>query len=398
MHAKKILIINKFLYPRGGDCIYTLNLGELLKQNGHEVMYFSMLYPENLSFEESNYFVDEVSFASPGINNKAKAALRIFGSGVKERFNAVLDNFRPDVVHLNNIHSYISPIVAKLAHKRGIKVVWTLHDYKLICPSYSCLRDGKPCEICYKNKLHVVTNKCFKGSTVASTLAYLEAICWNRSKLTKWVDTFICPSNFMASKMMSAGFPENKIVVLNNFIDKQKVELICATKQEPEEKSYCYVGRLSPEKGIQSLLEVASDLPYKLYVAGTGPLEDELKRKYASKQIVFLGFQTSLEIVALMKKVHFSVIPSAWYENNPLSVIESLCCGTKVLGASIGGIPELIKEGDGQLFEAFDNAMMKGQIENMFNDTYNREEVSNRSIKKFSEERYYADLLTVYEN
>ena len=139
----RILLSNKFYYRRGGDCIYMLNLEQLLKAHGHEVAVFAMDYAENLDTPWKGYF--------PQAMGKLMALTRPFGSReVRAKFNRLLDDFKPDVVHLNNIHTQLSPVMAELAHARGIRVVWTLHDYKLLCPRYDCLKDGKDiCELCF---------------------------------------------------------------------------------------------------------------------------------------------------------------------------------------------------------------------------------------------------------
>ena len=178
----KILLANKFYYRRGGDCIYTLNLELLLREYGHEVAIFSMDYPDNLETPWRKYFPSEVKF-KPGLG-MLEAFLRPLGTNeVKRKFCALLDEFKPDVVHLNNIHTQLSPIIAELAHERGIKVVWTLHDLKLLCPRYDCLRNGKiACEECFMDKRKVLEYKCMKNSIVASFLAYKEAVSWNRER------------------------------------------------------------------------------------------------------------------------------------------------------------------------------------------------------------------------
>ena len=139
----RILLSNKFYYRRGGDCIYMLNLEQLLKTNGHDVAVFAMDYPENLDTPWKTYFPQEMG--------KLMALTRPFGSSeVRKKFNRLLDDFKPDVVHLNNIHTQLSPVMAELAYRRGVRVVWTLHDYKLLCPRYDCLRDGREvCELCF---------------------------------------------------------------------------------------------------------------------------------------------------------------------------------------------------------------------------------------------------------
>ena len=168
----KILLANKFYYRRGGDCVHTLNLEQLLKAHGHEVAVFAMDYPENLETQWSKYFPSEVKFKLG--TGMIEALMRPFGTReVQRKFNALLDDFHPDVVHLNNIHSQLSPVIAEMAHERGIKVVWTLHDYKLLCPRYDCLRNGETvCESCFADKHKVLEYKCMKNSKVASFLSY----------------------------------------------------------------------------------------------------------------------------------------------------------------------------------------------------------------------------------
>lgn len=213
----KILLANKFYYRRGGDCIYMLNLEKLLKAHGHEVAVFAMDYPENLDTPWKKYFPKNMS--------KLMAFTRPFGSHeVKSTFKKLLDDFKPDVVHLNNVHTQLSPVMAELAHQRGIKVVWTLHDYKLLCPRYDCLKNGNTiCETCFNDdKKACLDNKCMKGSKLASFIGFKEAIVWNRERLEASTDVFICPSQFMADKMVQGGFSKSKMQTLCNFIDVEK--------------------------------------------------------------------------------------------------------------------------------------------------------------------------------
>lgn len=387
----KILVVNKFLYPRGGDCVYTLNLARVLRDKGHEVRFYAMDYPQNLPDEDCVFFADEVSFGSKTFGGRYKAMMRLLkGSGVRKGYERLLDDFRPDVVHLNNIHSYLSPLVAKIAHERGIKVLWTMHDYKLICPSYSCLCKGEVCEACLEKPTQVLAQRCFKNSSFASLLAWVESVCWSRHKLAEWTDRFICPSHFLAGKMRVGGFPDNKLTVMHNFIAGNHYQHIQREVSVEREKAYAYIGRLSEEKGVKGLLEVASRLPYKLYVAGTGPLEESLKEQYASENICFLGHLSEEETIRLMKKVYFSVVPSIWYENNPFSIIESLCCGTPVLGRRMGGIPELIEEVEGcRMFET--DVELPEAIRCMFDKPVDRDKLTRDSLERFSSERYYEE-------
>ena len=361
----QILLANKFYYPRGGDCVCTINLEELLKQKGHEVAVFSMQHPENLETPWSKYFPSEVKFA-PGLGI-IEALRRPFGTReVRTKFTRLLDEFQPDILHLNNIHTQLSPVIAEIAHRRGVKVVWTLHDYKLLCPRYDCLRNGlQVCEECFSDKRKVRKHKCMKNSALASFLAYKEAMKWTRMRLEAVTDAFICPSRFMADKMVQGNFDKQKINTLCNFID----------------------------------IEAAKRLPYPLKIIGGGSLEETLRAAAAGSDIELLGYKHWPEIKEIVGKARFCVVPSEWYENNPLSVIESQCLGTPVLGSRIGGIPELIDEGKtGMLFESGNAKELKARIGQMFATPFEYRQIALDAQKRYSAERYYTELLKIYNN
>ena len=395
--AKRVLLVNKFYYPRGGDCIVVINTEALLRENGFEAEVFAMEYPQNMKARYQAMFASEVNFGG-GVRNQLQAMSRTLGKdNVKSRFEAVLDEFQPDVVHLHNIHSYLSPVVGQLAHQRGIRVVWTLHDYKLLCPRYDCLLSGKPCERCHQgSKLNVVTHKCMKNSLPASIVAWLEALKWNRSTLEKFTDVFVCPSQFIADKMRAGGFNPSKIKVLNNFLDTVKLQRYQDMDKgtEPRQDYYCYVGRLAPEKGVESLLAAASRLPYRLKIAGGGPLETELRDKYGNNTNTdFLGSLDADEVAQLLAGAQFSVMPSQCYDNNPLSVVESLCAGTPVAGAHIGGIPELIDSINGITFAPFDTKALSEAISAAMSREWDHSAIANKALQRFSPTTHLHTLL-----
>jgi len=390
----KILLANKFYYRRGGDCIYMLNLEQMFKQHNHDVAVFAMDYPENINSPWKEYFPSEVSF-HPGLGI-LETLKRPFGSAeVRKKFTQLLDDFQPDVVHLSNIHTQLSPVIAELAHNRGIKIIWTLHDYKLLCPRYDCLRNGKfICEKCFTNKKNVLKYRCMKNSLLASIIAYKEAKTWYRERIEKITDVFVCPSQFMADKMLQGGYNKAKIHRLCNFIDVTK----CTRDSYEKSNYYCYVGRLSNEKGVKTLIEAANELSYKLVIIGDGPLIAELKST-AGKNIEFVGFKQWDEIKDLVGKARFTVVPSEWYENNPLSVIEAKCLGTPVLGARIGGIPELINEGsDGMTFASCDANDLRQKIQEMMGTSFNYENIAKESQEKYNDSSYYNNLLAIYKD
>lgn len=388
----RILVANKFYYPRGGDCIYTMGLVDLLQSQGHDVAVFAMQHPENYQTEWNAYFPSEINF-SLGLG-LGKAALRPFGTGeVKRKFNALLDEFHPDIVHLNNIHTQLSPVIAELAHQRGIKVIWTLHDYKLLCPRYDCLRNGKTvCEDCFIDKINVLKNKCIKNSLFASYIAYKEAMCWTRERLEACTDAFICPSQFMASEMEKGGFDKRKLYTICNFLDVNK----CQRESYEKENWYCFVGRLSHEKGVKTLIEAANQLPYKLIVIGDGPLRNELEL-LSKSNIEFVGQKQWDDLKGFVGKARFSVIPSEWNEVFGLVIIESQCLGTPVLGAKMGGIPDLIGERqEGMLFKSGDADDLKNKIEAMFNGSFDYKALAEKAQAKFNAGKYYKQLIQIY--
>ncbi len=254
-----------------------------------------------------------------------------------------------------------------------------------------------------------------KGSKLASFIGYREAVKWNREVLEKCTDVFVCPSQFMADKMVQGGFSKNKMRTICNFIDVEKCK---GSNTENTEFSpvragsfsntnftnhtnlanakgeyYCFIGRLSHEKGARTLIEAANKLAsYKLVVIGGGPLMDELKA-VAHENVEFVGFKQWEDIKQLVGKARFSVIPSEWYENNPLSVIEAQCLGTPVLGANIGGIPELTE----YTFESGNVEDLEAQIEKMWNSTFDYNKLASESMARYDAESYYRQIMEVYK-
>jgi glycosyltransferase involved in cell wall biosynthesis len=395
----RILLSNKFYYPRGGPEIYMIELEKLFKEHGHDVGIFAMQHPLNLETEYSVFFPSEVDMNQKELKNLISVAIRPFGSAeVKEKFTKLLKYFKPEIVILNNIHSQLSPVLAVLAHRNKIPVLWTVHDHKLLCPRYDCMRDGKTCELCFNDNFNVVRFRCMKNSMPASLLAFFEARVWNTKVLSESTDLFICPSSFLQKNMIKGGFKTEKLKVISNFVSDKKL----SDSYSEKENFYCYLGRLSKEKGVETLLRAAAELPdHELRVIGTGPLEQELKAKYNKPNIKFLGFRTWEEFKTILERSQCMVIPSECYENNPLSIIESLCTGTPVIGARIGGISELIDSGvNGFTFEPGNVADLKYQINNLFQSysNFDYSEIGKTARSKFSGSVYYREIIEVCDH
>lgn len=393
----KILLANKYFYPRGGDCVHTIGLKRLLEENGHKVAVFSMQHSKNLKTPYDNFWPSNVEYGEFSTKNILKNISRpIYSHEVKQKWTTLLKEFNPDVVHLHNIHTQLSPLIAKLAYNQGIPVYWTLHDYKLICPAYTFFRNGEICEKCISNKLNVIKHKCIKNNLFASLLGYMEAITWSIKPLEQYTTKFICPSVFLKNKMHFAGFDQNKLVHLYNFIDAERILPL-----KDRDNYIVYIGRLSYEKGIETLLEIVkTNASYRIKIIGDGPMRKDLQTKYNSQHIEFLGHQDWEYIKTTLRKARFMVIPSEWYENNPLTIIEALTMGTPVLGSNIGGIPELIKPNvNGLLFKAGDKMDLRIRLEEMINfGDWDYNQISLSAIDKYSRQEYYQQLLSIYAN
>ena len=218
---------------------------------------------------------------------------------------------------------------------------------------------------------------------------------WSRARLEECTDVFICPSRFMAGKMVQGGFDTQKLQVLCNFIDVEKCRKDSYSEREDY---YCFIGRISHEKGVGTLVEAANCLPYQLKIIGGGPLEEEMKR-LAKPNVEFVGFKQWDEIKELVGHARFSVIPSECYENNPLSVIEAECLGTPVLGARIGGIPELIDEGiNGMTFTCGDASDLQEKIKRMYATSFDYDSVAGKAQEVYDAAGYYQRIRKVYQS
>ena len=390
----KILLANKFYYRRGGDCIYTMNLEKMLKEKGHEVAVYAMQYPENEKSEWSGYW--------PTNMTKLDAFTRPFGARqVVKGFSRLMDDFKPEVVHLNNIHTQLSPVIAKIAHEKGARVVWTLHDTKLVCPCYTCTRAGKWCTECFTDKKAVIRHRCMPGGLPGAVIGYLEAQKWNKEVLQEYVDLFLPPSKFMMDTCVEGGYKPEKFRVLCNFIDVTKVKGLKGEEVKGlKEDYYVYLGRVNEVKGVRTLCKAVEQLDNKLIVIGGGELLPELQKTYVDcKQIEFKGQMQWEEFMPILRGARFMVLPAEWSENNPLTVIESQSLGTPVLGARIGGIPELIEEGvSGMTFTSGDVEDLKDKIKKMFNHEFDYDAIAKNAIERYSSEAYYEKLMKYYKS
>lgn len=263
----------------------------------------------------------------------------------------VLDRERPDVVHLHNIYHQLSPSILKPIVARGIPVVMTLHDYKLICPTYQLLDDGKICEACLPRKFReAAKRRCNNGSLAGSALSALELTIHTATGAYGGIDVFICPSHFMQTKMTQGRVYPDRLVHLPNFCDLDQID----AAQEPG-RGVLYAGRLAPEKGVDTLIAAAAHLPIDVTVtiAGDGPSREDLEKQAAelgvTDRVRFLGRVPGEEVQRLMRASAVVAVPSRWHENQPMTILEAFGCGRPVVATNLGGLPELVGEETGRL-------------------------------------------------
>lgn len=351
---KTLLSVNNYHYRRGGaDAVY-FDHAALFGEAGWENAFFAMRHPKNVESEFSRYFVDEIEFGRDyGIGARlAMAAKIIYSVEAKTRMSELLEQVRPDIAHIHSVYHHISPSVIPLLRKSGIPVALTAHDLKLLCPAYTMLTGGQVCEKCCNGAVwNAVRHKCIKGSFALSSLIALESGIHRASKIYKQnVDRIVAPSRFYYRKFEQYGWPTERLAYVPNFI---RVDEFSPDFDAGD--YFVFIGRLSYEKGVATLCKAAAAAGAKLVVVGDGPLRESLQRqaKQHADSIVFPGFQSGEALRNWIRNARALVLPSEWYENAPISILEAYACGKPVIGARIGGIPELIEEGNtGWLFDS----------------------------------------------
>jgi len=401
----KILQVNKFNYIRGGAEKYFIEISKELEKIGHQVAFFSMHHPKNNSSIWSKYFVSRISFNEARLRDKIITPGRILYSlEAKRKFNKIIQDFKPDIIHIHNIYHQISPSILSVAKKYNIPVIMHLHDYKLVCPNYQLFVDDKICYRCRGGKYYnCLKHKCFKKSFWQSFLATIEMYLHHKilKIYKKNIAYFIAPSEFMKNTVVNFGWDKNKIKVIYNFSEKMD------DKISDKIGDYgLYFGRLSREKGIDILIEALglSDKKNKLKIIGTGPEENNLKQLVKklklSKRVEFLGYKSGQELQDIIRGSRLVYLPSTWNENMPLTLLESLNLRKVVIASRTGGLPELIRDKEtGFLFENGNIKELAQIIDNSYNyDLIKMGSKAKESIENLRVEKHLIELLDVYNN
>lgn len=404
----KVLIVNKFLYPNGGSETYIFKIGKQLAENGHEVQYFGMEHEGRIVGNRVESYTSSMDFHTGKLGKLLYPFKIIYSLEARRKLRPVLEDFAPDVVHLNNFNFQLTPSILyeieRYEKKSGkqIRIIYTAHDYQLVCPNHLLLRplEYEPCERCLQNGFQeCIRGRCIHGSRIKSILGYMEGTLYKKLHTYRKLDAVICPSRFLRDRLAQYEDLRDKLLVMHNFVDKEDMQEKGDPQKETSGGYILYFGRFCQEKGVGTLLQVCRSLPQIPFVfAGSGPMEEEVN---AVKNVENRGFVSGEALYRLIAEAVFCVVPSEWYENCPFSVMESQIYGTPVLASAIGGIPELVKDGEtGELFAPGNVDELREKTEKLWNDRerLGRYRENCRSVQFDTTEEYCKKLMEVYEH
>jgi glycosyltransferase involved in cell wall biosynthesis len=398
-----LLSINNYLYRRGGAEVVFLEQNRLFEEIGWQVVPFAMRHPNNMPNEWDRYFVREIEFGEAyTLGQKAVRAQKItYSFEARRQMGRLIGEAHPDIAHAHNVYHHISPSFFGLLKARGVPTVLTLHDLKLACPAYKMLTHDGVCERCKGGALwNVVRHRCVKGSLALSTVILVESAvhrllgCYSDN-----VDRFVVPSRFYLGKFVEWGWPSERFVHIPNFVDLEKL----MPRGTPGIR-FVYFGRLGPEKGLGTFVRALALARVKGRIVGTGPEEGALRRlaEETGADVEFLGYRSGEGLLDAIASSRAMVLPSEWYENAPMSVMETYALERPVIGADIGGIPELIREGEtGSLFKSGNVEELAAQLRRYADLPDSAIVRMGRSGRRwmaqdFTAERYRERLLDLY--
>jgi len=386
-HSVKILICHNYYRssaPSGEDAVAENEIA-LLKENGHAVITYSK-YNDDL--DDSSFF-----------NKLSIAKNTIWSSSTYKALVGIIRSEKPDIVHFHSIFPQISPSAYKACYDEGVPAIHTLHNYRQICPGALLQRDEKVCELCLRGSiLNSLRYKCYRNSLLA-TGTLTGMIIYNRliGTYNKYVSQYIALTEFSASRMVLGGVKEDLLTIKPNFLP------LSPEPGKGEGNYAVYVGRLSQEKGVRTLIEAWKNINMKLKVIGDGPLMDELKSlpEKTLQNIEFCGYLDRKTIINIVKDATFQLVPSEWYEGFPMVLLEAFSCGTPVVGSDIGSISEIVVNGEtGVKFEPGNATSLKNTINELLSNPQkltNMRTTSRQAFdEKYSKETSYNILMGIY--
>jgi glycosyltransferase involved in cell wall biosynthesis len=396
----KIALANNYYYLRGGSERVLFEDQAALETLGHDVRPFAQQDVKNRTAVSEKFFPSiEDPTVVRGIR-RVKAAIDVTYSNVAGKaFGKFLEDFQPDVLHCHNIYGHLTTAVLDEAYRRRVPTVMTVHDHKLTCPAYLALRQGKPCQLCKDGGYwRCVKWKCHKQSYGASFVYAAESYFNRLGGKYDTVTRFLCPSRFMQDSLIESGISPERTAYHPNAIAPESY----APSFEPG-NYVLYVGRLSAEKGLLTLISAFEKLEIPLRIAGTGPLTHEIQSLIEARGIraQMEGYCTGEQLAELFRNSAFTVVPSEWFENASMSILESFAYGKPVLASDIGGNPELVIDGSsGRLFPTANVEMLVKTANEMWANKRELENMGRRARcqieQRFNQKTRIFDLLSIY--
>ncbi|MBI1854215.1 MAG: glycosyltransferase [Planctomycetes bacterium] len=401
-----VLFLNNYHYLRGGSERVFFAEMEALRDRGHRVVSFARRHAGDVPSTYAELFPRDLETASVRFSLRS---LRTAGEMLYSRESAraverLLDHEKPDVAHAHNVYGRLTRSVIAALRRRGVPVVLTLHDYKLVCPTYRLVRRGRICEECRGGRFHrAVVSRCHKESIFGSSLVAFESAMndafW---KDARNVRCFVAPSRFIRDKFVEFGWDRRRIVHIPNLVDVEHIE----AHPQPG-ADFLYAGRLSEEKGVATLVRAFRETSgsRRLRIAGSGPLESSLRELAAGdSRVEFVGHLGGADLAARIAAARAVIVPSEWYENAPLSVLEAFAHGKPVIAARIGGLIEQVADGErGLLFESGDIGALRAALDRVSTMPDARIEEMGGAARRFVEQHHssaaHVDrLLALYED
>jgi glycosyltransferase involved in cell wall biosynthesis len=383
----RILLVHNHYgrYATGGEAAVMQAEASLLEAHGHVV----------IKYERTNAEIEEA-----GLLGKIKVARDVAWSKAGyEAIKQVVDKFKPDVMHVHNYWFVLTPSIFDAAKNLGVATVLTLHNYRLICPGNQFLRNNKPCELCLDgNPYRVLWHRCYPGRSLLKSYLSLRLYLHTRKRgfLARWVDGYIALSEFGKKKFIEGGLPEGKLHIKPNFMS----DPLHDSDIPWPGSGTVFVGRISPEKGLMTLMQAWRGINYPLTVIGNGPQMDSVKHA-APVSVVFAGQKSRGAVLEIIKKASFLVFPSDCYEGFPLSILEAMAVGKAVIATNLGPRKEIVHNGvTGMLFKARDPKDLRQKVQKLITDTELCVSMGKagrqRYLQKYTPEKNYNILMAIY--
>lgn len=390
---------------RGGSEKVLFDEMKMLKDHGHNAVVFARDHEQNEQAEYAECFPPKMETERLKVSLDALRIVRnlIYSEEARNGIRQVISKFVPDIAHAHNIYGRLSVSVLDALNDAGVPTVMTLHDYKIICPSYRMIVGDRVCEECKGGQYYrAVVNSCHKGSFAASAVYALESYFTDLlGKYRRNLKFLISPSEFLRNKVIDFGWDEEHVRYVPNFVHLDKF-----IPNYQSSDYLLYLGRLSEEKGIVTLIKAFSSIrsnTIKLLIVGDGPLRDTLEQRSSSDgRIQFTGYLSGEALATATRNARAVVVPSEWYENAPISILEALAYGKPVIGAAIGGIPEMIEDGvNGYLFTSGSQSELRSALEKIIalpgSQIADMGRAAREKVERnFSPARHYQMLFDIY--